>query len=212
MAPLEEKIINILKSHYRHGGVTLQAETPFQLLIATILSAQCTDERVNKVCKILFSRFETAEALSKADVAMVSEIIKSLGFYNQKAKNIVETAKRIVTDFKGKVPDDRELLESLPGVGRKTANIILSRVFNVPAIAVDTHVKRLSSRIFGIKDKSPEKIERRLMEILDKRLWNDVNLTFIFHGRAICKPRKPLCSQCPVKDYCKYFIKKGESR
>lgn len=208
MSLLAAKIVEILRDYHKKGGVTLEANTPFQLLVATILSAQCTDERVNKVTKSLFERFGTPERLKMASLEEVSELIKPLGFFNQKAKYIIEVAKKIVDNYDGIVPSKREELESLPGVGRKTANIVLSRAFNVPAIAVDTHVKRLSKRIFGLKENNPDKIEAFLMENLPIELWNFVNLTFIFHGRSICKPIKPLCTKCPISKYCKYYIEK----
>jgi len=208
---MQESAVNIikkLKSYHKEGGVTLDAETPFQLLVATILSAQCTDLRVNMVTKTLFKKFGTPESLANASFDEVVDIIKSLGFFNQKAKFIIEAAKKIVSDYNGKVPNSREALQSLPGVGRKTANIVLSRAFNVPAIAVDTHVKRLSKRIFGLKENNPDAIEKALMEIFPENVWNDVNLTFIFHGRTVCKPQKPLCDKCPINNYCKYFNSK----
>lgn len=208
MADIPVEIINTLKNYYKKGGVTLDADTPFQLLIATILAAQCTDVRVNMVTKTLFERFGTPEKLANATFDEVVDIIRSLGFFNQKAKFIIAAAKKIVNDYNGVVPADRGALQSLPGVGRKTANIVLSRSFNIPAIAVDTHVKRLSKRIFGLKEDSPELIEKALMKIFPENLWNDINLTFIFHGRSICKPGKPLCSMCPINNLCKYFNKK----
>lgn len=211
MTELAEKVIYILKEHYKGGGVTLEAESPFQLLIATILSAQCTDERVNRITKMLFKRYPTPKSLADATFEEVSEIIKPLGFYNQKAKYIVGAAKKIVNDYNGEVPNKRESLQAIPGVGRKTANIVLSRIFKTPAIAVDTHVKRVATRIFGIKRNLPDQIERELMQLLPEHLWNDVNLTLIFHGRSICKPAKPLCNSCPVSKFCKYYNKKGEN-
>lgn len=209
MVNKSELVINILKKQYNKGGVTLKADTPFQLLVATILSAQCTDERVNKITKKLFKKFGTPEKLAFSSINEIKQLIMPLGFYNQKAIYIINTAKAICEKFNCEVPSDRASLESLPGVGRKTANIVLSRIFNIPAIAVDTHVKRVSSRLFGITEKDPDKIEQVLMNILPSKVWNDVNLMLIFHGRAICKPRKPLCSQCVVNYYCKYF-NKGE--
>lgn len=208
MFRISEEVFIILKNYHKEGGITLEANTPFQLLIATILSAQCTDERVNAVSKGLFTKFGKPEMLAKADIYEISEIIKPLGFYNQKAKYIVGAAKKLVTDFHGEVPNDRNALQSLPGVGRKTANIVLSRVFGIPAIAVDTHVKRVATRLFDLKEKTPDKIEKALMKFLPESMWNDVNLTLIFHGRTICRPRRPLCNNCPVNRYCKYFKKK----
>lgn len=210
MVQKAEVVIHILKKQYNKGGVTLKADTPFQLLIATILSAQCTDERVNQITQKLFKKFGKPEKLAYSNIHEIKQIIMPLGFYNQKASYIINTAKAICEKFNFEVPADRDSLESLPGVGRKTANIVLSRIFNIPAIAVDTHVKRVSSRLFGIAEKDPDKIEKVLMEILPSKVWNDVNLMLIFHGRAICKPRKPLCSQCVVNYYCKYF-NKGET-
>lgn len=201
------EIIKILKGYYKEGGVTLKAENPYRLLIATILSAQCTDERVNKVSPLLFEKYKDAYAMADAEPDDVKNIIKSLGFFNQKAKNIVNASKILAEKFKGSVPEEREALEKLPGVGRKTANIVLSRVFQIPAIAVDTHVKRVSKRLFEIKENDPSKIEKIIMGIFPVDTWNDVNLTLIFHGRKICKPGKPLCNKCPVNGLCKYYMK-----
>lgn len=201
------RVIAMLRDTYRKGGVTLTFNNPFELLVATVLAAQCTDVRVNSITPILFESYPTPKALSKASTGSVSKIIHPLGFFNQKSKNIISLAAIISNQHKGKVPNDRVALEALPGVGRKTANIVLSRIFGVPAIAVDTHVKRVASRIFGFSDPDPYKIEKNLMKILPVRVWNDVNLSLIFHGRAICKPREPLCENCVIARYCAFHNK-----
>lgn len=206
-----KKILQLLKKHYKDGGVTLEAKDSFQLLIATILSAQCTDERVNKVTKLLFKKFPTPASLANAPYDEVVEIIKPVGFFKQKAKYIIETARLIVEQYGSKVPSKRKDLEALPGVGRKTANIVLSKAYSIPAIAVDTHVKRVASRIFGLNGKTPLVIEKFLMENLPEELWNDVNLTLIFHGRATCRAKRPLCNECIVNKYCNFFKEKGRS-
>jgi endonuclease-3 len=196
------KVFSILKKDYPNPKTELYYEDPFQLLIAVILSAQCTDARVNSVTPKLFKRFPTAALLAKAPPKEVETIIHSCGFYKNKTKAIIQTAKSLIEQFQGTVPDTMEDLVSLAGVGRKTASVILNQAFDKPAIAVDTHVARVSLRLGWTKSKNPLIIERDLKLLLPESLWALVNGTLILHGRRICKARKPLCSQCRISEYC----------
>jgi endonuclease III len=196
------KVFSILKKDYPNPKTELYYEDPFQLLIAVILSAQCTDARVNSVTPQLFNRFPTAALLAEASPKEVETIIHSCGFYKNKTKAIIQTAKSLIEQFQGTVPDTMEELVSLSGVGRKTASVILNQAFDKPAIAVDTHVARVSLRLGWTKSKNPLIIERDLKLLLPESLWALVNGTLILHGRRICKARKPLCSQCRISEYC----------
>jgi endonuclease-3 len=201
-----DKIIEILKKEYGGAHVALKYDNPFQLLVAVILSAQCTDVQVNKVTPALFKRFPTPEAMAKADISEIEELIRSTGFFRNKAKNIKNAAKIIVEKFGGKVPDTMEELLTLPGVARKTANIVLYNAFGkVDGIAVDTHVKRLAKRLGLTKEDNPVKIERDLMALIPKELWGPISYMLIEHGRRICKARKPDCENCPLKELCPYY-------
>lgn len=204
---LSEKIIHRLKSYYGSTKtVTLDYETPWQLLTATILSAQCTDVRVNMVTKTLFKEYPTAMLLKNARLEDVENIIHSLGFYHAKAKNIIAMSKDIVDRFNNIVPSSLEDLISLPGVGRKTANVLRGNIFNKPSIVVDTHVKRVSKRM-GLTDEiSPTKVEMDLMKSLKKENWIMWNVLIITHGRNICTSRKPKCEICPIEDICRKNI------
>ena len=185
----------VVKTQLNHG-------TPFQLLIATIMSAQCTDNQVNKVTQVLFYHYPDPQSLSDAPLDDIKRIIYSTGFYNNKAKNIKACAGKILEDFNGVVPEDIQDLVTLPGVGRKTANVVRSVCFGVEAIVVDTHVHRLSRRL-GLSDKKdPVKVEFELMEIIPESSWNDISLQFIYFGREICDAKKPKCEGCPLYDIC----------
>lgn len=181
----------------------LEHQNAWQLLIATILSAQCTDARVNNVTKDLFHRYPTADALARADIKDVETIIHSLGFYTSKAKNIIECSKRIVNEYDGEVPSSIEDLTSLAGVGRKTANVIRGNIWNDPSIVVDTHVKRISGLLGFTGNTDPEKIEKDLMRCIPKEHWIRYNMQIITHGRNICVARRPKCSECFLSDLCK---------
>lgn len=181
----------------------LEHENAWQLLIATILSAQCTDARVNIVTKELFKRYPTAYDLAAADRAEVETIIHSIGFYTSKAKNIIECSRRIVSEYGGEVPSSIEDLTSLAGVGRKTANVIRGNIWNEPSIVVDTHVKRISGHLGFTRNTEPEKIEKDLMRCLPKEHWIRYNMQIITHGRTICVARRPRCSECFLSDLCK---------
>ena len=206
MRPVEErviKIVRILRKSYPRLRTALYYKTPFQIMIATILSAQCTDERVNKITPGLFKKYKTVNDFAKARQSVLEKEIHSAGFYRNKAKNIIAASKKIIKEFKGKVPDNMEGLISLAGVARKTANIVLSSGFKkAEGIAVDTHVKRLSGRLALSNERDPNKIEQDLLKIVPKKDWLDLNYMFVDHGRAICNARKPLCGECVVSKLC----------
>jgi endonuclease-3 len=211
MEPVEtriRKIIRILRREYPQSRTALQFETPLQILIATILAAQSTDALVNRVTPALFRRYPTAADFARADRAELEQEIRSTGFFRNKAKSIIGAAKTIMTDFGGEVPSRMEDLLTLPGVARKTANIVLSSGFRIAAgIAVDTHVKRLAGRIGLSRQRDPEKIERDLMKIVPKKDWLDFNYMLVNHGRKICRARKPLCPQCAIRRLCPSAVK-----
>ena len=196
-------IINGLNKLYPNAKCELKHRSHFELLIAVILSGQSTDERVNSVTPTLFKKYKNANELSHANINDVKRIIKPIGLYNAKAKNIINTSKILVKDYKGKVPNDREALESLPGVGRKTANIILNNCFNVPAFAVDTHVTRVSKRLkIANKEDNVKIIEEKLMNYFPNKHWGKLHHQFIFFGRYKCKAVKPDCINCPFVSIC----------
>lgn len=181
----------------------LNHETPWQLLVATILSAQCTDARVNIVTKDLFVKYPDVEAFANADLKELEQDIHATGFYHNKAKNIIACARRVLTEFGGEVPRSLEDLTSLAGVGRKTANVIRGNIYNEPSIVVDTHVKRISKKLGFTKEEDPEKIEFDLMEVLPKDHWILYNIHIITLGRTICTARNPQCTECFLADVCK---------
>lgn len=181
----------------------LNHENPWQLLIAVILSAQCTDARVNIVTKDLFQKYDTLEKFANADLEELEQDIKPTGFYHNKAKNIIACAKRLVYEFGGEVPSSLEDLTSLAGVGRKTANVIRGNIYHEPSIVVDTHVKRISKRLGFTKETDPEKIEYELMKVLPKDHWILYNIQIISFGRNICFARSPKCEECFLQDLCK---------
>ncbi len=200
------KIIDILKQTYPDAKCSLDFSTPFEMLVAVILSAQCTDERVNKTTPSIFCKYSTPEDFNNMPLETLEELIHPCGFYKNKAKNIKLTAKKIVEEFNGKVPDTMDELLSLPGVGRKTANVVMLEAFNKPqGIAVDTHAKRLSNRIGFSAEQTPEKIEQDLLKLFPYEYLKDINHILIYHGRAICTVRSPKCDSCPINSYCKSF-------
>lgn len=200
-----KKILDILEQTYPDAECELNYTNAFELLIATILSAQCTDVRVNKVTEELFKKYNKPEGFAKLSTAEISEEIKSCGLYKSKAQKIKETSVILCSNYGGEVPDKMEELVKLPGVGRKTANVVLSNAFGVDAIAVDTHVFRVSNRIGLVKTDTPEKTEFELMKVLPKKRWSKAHHLIIFHGRRICKARKPECNVCPIVEYCDYY-------
>lgn len=197
------RIVRQLKQDYAGAECALNYETPFQLLIATILSAQCTDVRVNIVTKDLFAKYPDADSMSRAPVKSLENLVKTTGFFRNKAKNIHAASRALADEFDGEVPQDLETLVALPGVGRKTANVVLGTAYGIPSgIVVDTHVGRLTKRL-GLTDKGDAvKIERELMEIVPKKEWIDFSHRLIHHGRAICAARKPKCEACHFLKFC----------
>jgi endonuclease-3 len=202
------EILNTLKQLYPDATCSLNYETPLQLLVATILSAQCTDERVNKVTPALFKRFPTAESFAQGDRTEIETLIHSTGFYRNKAKNIHLACQKIVTEFNGNVPQTMKELLTLAGVARKTANVVLAHAFGIiEGVTVDTHVKRLSNRL-GLTTKSnPIHIEQDLMKLLPQPEWENFSIALIYHGRAVCNARKPNCEQCALNHLCKDYLK-----
>mgnify|MGYP006267474637 FL=1 len=198
-------ILARLKQLYPNATCTLTYETTVQLLVATILSAQCTDERVNKVTPELFAKFPNAEAMAQAPRSEIETLIRSTGFYRNKAKNIQSACEMIVAEFGGQVPDTMENLLKLPGVARKTANVVLAHAFGVNAgVTVDTHVKRLSNRLGLTKHSDPKRIEKDLMALLPQPDWENWSIRLIYHGRAVCKAKQPLCEECTLADLCPF--------
>lgn len=197
------KILRLLRKEFPEARTALLHHSPFQLLVATILSAQCTDERVNMVTPVLFGRYTTPHDFAAADQGELEEIIRSTGFFRMKARNIVACAQALVERFGGEVPPRLDDMVTLPGVGRKTANVVLNHAFGVAAgVVVDTHVHRLSQRLGFTREKTPEKIERDLMEVFPKRNWIEVGSILIFHGRKTCAARKPKCGSCSLALLC----------
>jgi endonuclease-3 len=197
------EILQLLGILYADATCSLTYETPLQLLVATILSAQCTDERVNKVTPALFARFPDAIAFARAEREEIATLIRSTGFFRNKAKNIQGACQKIVTDFDGEVPRKMEQLLQLPGVARKTANVVLAHGYGIiEGVTVDTHVKRLSNRWQLTQSDHPVQIERDLMTLLPQPDWENFSIRTIYHGRAICKARKPECGVCQLIDLC----------
>lgn len=200
-----ERIIAALNQEYQmEYRCFLNYETPWQLLIATILSAQCTDERVNQVTKSLFQKYKSVQDFAEADQLELEKDIHSTGFYRNKAKNIIACAKQLMEEHNGEVPNDIEALTNLPGVGRKTANVIRGNIFREPSIVVDTHVKRISNRLGFTKEEDPVKIEFDLMKLLPKEQWILYNIQIITLGRSLCTARNPKCSECFLREECNY--------
>jgi endonuclease-3 len=203
-----DKIRKILRTTYPEVKTQLDYQNPFQLLVATILSAQCTDKQVNRVTRTLFKKLPTPKAFADAPITMIEELIHSTGFFRNKAKNIQSCATVLMEQHKGHVPGTLEALVKLPGVGRKTANVVLGAAFNIPGIVVDTHVSRISQRLELTDHKDPVKIEFDLMEQMPKRAWNDFSLHLIYFGRETCSARKPKCGLCPMRKLCNFLDEK----
>ena len=198
------KMINILRTTYPDAKCSLNFENAFQLVVAVCLSAQCTDERVNLTTPALFAKYKTIEDFANCDLEDLEELIHPCGFYKNKAKNIIETAKKVLNDFDGIVPSNMEDLLALPGVGRKSANVIMLEVFGISqGVAVDTHCKRISNRLGLSKESDPTKIEFDLIQKFPPETLKDVNHLFMYFGRDICTARNPKCEQCPLRNFCK---------
>ena len=203
------KMVEILKQTYPDATCSLDFETPFQAVVAVILSAQCTDERVNKTTPALFKRCKSLQDFADIDIHELEEIIHPCGFYKNKAKNIKLCAKQVLENFNGVVPQNMDDLLTLAGVGRKSANVILLEAFGIAnGIAVDTHAKRISNRIGLSSEKEPEKIEQDLLKIFPKAYLKDINHLLVWHGRKTCDSRKPKCDICTVKQYCNFYNSK----
>ncbi len=203
---LNIEIIELLKKAYPDAKCSLDFNSPFEMLIAVILSAQCTDERVNKTTPNIFKKYNTPEDFANMDILLLESLIHPCGFYKNKAKNIKAISQILVNKYNSKVPNTMEELISLPGVGRKTANVIMLEAFNSPkGVAVDTHCKRIANRIGFSNQKDPQKIEQDLLNIFPKKYYYDLNHVLIWHGRNICQARNPKCEICPISNYCNYF-------
>ena len=202
-------IIEKLKAEHPEAACSLNFNTPFEMAVAVILSAQCTDERVNKITPILFSKYKTPEDFCNISLEDLEKQIYSCGFYKNKAKSIKLLAKILVEDYNSTIPENMDILVKLPGIGRKSANVIMLEAFNKPVgIAIDTHAKRISNRLGLSSKKEPTKIEEDLLKIVPKKYLKDVNHLFVFHGRKVCKSQNPLCDKCLINIYCKYFNSK----
>lgn len=196
------EVLKRLDDMYPEAKAELDFKNPYELLVATVLSAQCTDVRVNIVTKVLFSEAADVYQLNEMPLERLEEIIKPCGLYKSKGKNLKETARMLVDDFSGEVPGSIDLLITLPGVGRKTANVVVSNAFGIPAIAVDTHVFRVSNRLGLVHEPDVEKTEIALMKVVPKAMWTKTHHNIIFHGRRVCKARKPECESCQLADLC----------
>lgn len=211
--PSEEKvkaILSLLDLHYPDADCTLAYRSPLELLVATVLSAQCTDERVNQVVPGLFGKYPSTKAYAEAPLEELEAAIKSTGFYRNKARNIKACCALLMERFDGKVPADMETLTGLPGVGRKTANVILGNAFGIPGLVVDTHVARVSRRLGLTRQKDPEKIERDLMKIVPRDRWVKFSHQLILHGRRTCQARKPKMEICPLCPWCSHAAEHPE--
>lgn len=203
------RVYGILEDTFPDARAELDYTTPYELLVATILSAQCTDVRVNKVTNVLFENYNTPEKMVTLSQEELEEYIRSCGFYRNKAKNILAASRIILDHYDGEIPGTIEELMTLPGVGRKTANVVGSNVLDIPAIAVDTHVFRVSNRL-GLADaKNVDKTEEQLMDIWPEDCWSKGHHLLIFLGRRICKAQNPLCEECTLTDYCEYYREEG---
>jgi len=198
-------IYRILSKRYPNVTCELDFMDPLQLIVATVLSAQCTDKRVNAVTPVLFKRYKKVEDFAGANLRELQAIIKSTGFYRAKAKNIKGLAMKIVKDYGGQVPDNLDQLVTLPGVGRKTANVVLGHAFNTPGITVDTHFGRLSRRFGWTKETDPVKVEFAVAKLIPEKEWTNLSQRMIWHGRRICHSRKPACGACPLAELCPSF-------
>ncbi|HEC98177.1 MAG TPA: endonuclease III [Nitrospirae bacterium] len=198
------KILRLLLKKYPDPGIALDFSNPLELLVATILSAQCTDKRVNEVTRQLFRKYKSAHDYAVADIEVFEQEIKPTGFYKNKARQVINCCKALVEKHNGKVPDSLEALTELPGVGRKTANVVLGSAFGKQAIAVDTHVLRVSNRLGLVHSDNPEKVEEELMKQIPKDEWTRFTLAMILHGRETCKAKRPECSKCILFDECEW--------
>lgn len=203
------EVLSIIKKMFPNAHGELHWETPFQLLVATILSAQATDKGVNKATPLLFARFPDVESLAKADLSEVEKYIRTIGLYHTKARNIVKTAQMLLLNYDGKLPRDKEELQKLPGVGRKTGNVVLGEVYGIPGIAVDTHVERICKRFMLVPKKATvREVEDKLMKTIPEQDWIESHHLLIFFGRYHCMAKNPKCENCPVLHYCVFGKKR----
>ena len=197
-----DAILDEMEKLFPDAHCELNHRSPFELLVAVVLSAQTTDASVNRVTPQLFEKFPTPQAMAQASVEEIGECIRSIGLYRNKSKSIIKASKMLVEKYHGEVPAEREKLQELPGVGRKTANVVLCNAFHIPAFAVDTHVFRVTQRLGFAKHKTVEGVEQQLMATIPEELWCSAHHLFIWHGRKICKAQRPLCDECCVHDQC----------
>lgn len=200
-----EKVYSTLAAEYPDATIELNFSNPLELLVATVLSAQCTDKKVNQVTDTLFRKYKRPEDYLKVDAEELEQDIRATGFYRQKTKSLRGIMQALTEHYAGKLPRDLESMTALPGIGRKTANVVLGNAYGVPGIAVDTHVKRVSNRIGLTTNTNPEKIERDLMNLFAQADWVQLSHVFIFHGRYKCKARTPACDTCPITGECDFF-------
>ena len=202
------EIIKKLKEYYPNATCSLDFKSPFEMMIAVMLSAQCTDERVNKTTPNLFEKYNTPEKMAEIKLEELEKIIHPCGFYKNKAKNVIAASKLLLEEYNGIVPNNIDELQKIPGVGRKSANVIMLEAFGNPqGIAIDTHAKRISNRIGFSKESDPEKIEKDLLKIIPQEYYYDVNHLLVWHGRNICNARNPKCEECPINKYCDTYNK-----
>ena len=204
------RLVDALLAAHPDAHCELRHRSAYQLLAATILSAQCTDKMVNSVTPKLFARYPGVKQLAAADPTELEAIIRSTGFYRSKTRSLLGMARALVERHGGRIPRSMDALVRLPGVGRKTANVILGNAFGVPGVVVDTHVGRIARRLGLTSQEDPEKVERALMELVPQRHWTQLSHALIFHGRRICGARKPRCGECPVREDCRYFKTSGD--
>ena len=207
-----QRIISYFESRYKNPRPALKFESNYQLMVAVILSAQCTDERVNQVTAVLFKDYPTPQKMIELSQEALERYIYSCGFYRNKAKSILSATNDLLVKYGGEVPSDYDKLLALAGVGRKTANVISSVAFGIPAIAVDTHVFRVSNRIGLANASTPEKTEEQLKKLLPIEKWSDCHHYIIFYGREICKARNPACAQCEISEYCNYYQSQAKKK
>lgn len=200
-----DRILKILLGIYPEAKCALNFRTPYELLVATMLSAQCTDVRVNMITEELFKEYNTPEKMLTLTEEELEKKIKSCGIYKNKSKNILAASAKILKEYGGEVPHEMEKLLTLPGVGRKTANVVLANAFGIPAIAVDTHVFRVSNRLGIAKGNTPDEVEKKLMESIPKDMWGIAHHLLIAHGRKVCIARKPKCTECQLTGFCEYY-------
>lgn len=205
MSSQADTVLELLKQKFPDAGTQLNYHSLFELLVAVILSAQCTDQQVNRVTPALFARFPDAYAMAEAGISELEELIKSVGLYHSKARNLKNMAQMLVTKYEGQVPGSFEQLLELPGVGRKTANVVIAVGFGGPGLGVDTHVHRVANRLGLVNSRDRNVTEKKLKEIISPEQWNQAHHLLIWHGRQVCKARKPDCSRCVLQEYCQFY-------